>query len=59
MKSHIVHLIDFGLCKNYRYLLTYEHIKYRIEKTLIDTARYCSLYTHYGIEQSHYHILKD
>ncbi|CAF3126959.1 unnamed protein product [Rotaria sp. Silwood2] len=52
MKSHIVHLIDFGLCKNYRHPLTYEHILYRTGKTLTGTARYCSLYTHHGLEQS-------
>ncbi|CAF3995133.1 unnamed protein product [Adineta steineri] len=52
LKSHIVHLIDFGLCKNYRHPLTYEHSLYRVGKTLTGTARYCSLYTHHGIEQS-------
>ncbi|CAF0789027.1 unnamed protein product [Adineta ricciae] len=51
-KSHLVHLIDFGLCKNFRHPLTYEHNSYRIGKTLTGTARYCSLYTHHGIEQS-------
>jgi hypothetical protein len=39
-KSHIVHLIDFGLCKNYRHPLTYEHIPYRIGKTLTGTYMY-------------------
>jgi serine/threonine protein kinase len=42
-KSHIVHLIDFGLCKNYRHPLTYEHIPYRIGKTLTGTYMYNSL----------------
>jgi serine/threonine protein kinase len=51
-KSHLVHLIDFGLCKNYRHPLTYEHSIYRTGKTLTGTARYCSLYTHHGMEQS-------
>ncbi|UJR10081.1 hypothetical protein I4U23_014303 [Adineta vaga] len=50
--SHMIHLIDFGLCKNYRHPLTYEHNLYRTGKTLTGTARYCSLYTHHGIEQS-------
>lgn len=48
----MVHLIDFGLCKHYRHPLTYEHIFYRTGKTLTGTARYCSLFTHHGIEQS-------
>jgi serine/threonine protein kinase len=51
-KSHRVHLIDFGLCKNYRHPLTYEHHHYRTGKSLTGTARYCSLHTHHGLEQS-------
>ena len=51
-RSHQVHLIDFGLCKNYRHPLTYEHGAYRFGKSLMGTARYCSLFTHHGMEQS-------
>ncbi|CAF1591150.1 unnamed protein product, partial [Didymodactylos carnosus] len=33
-KAHVVHLIDFGLCKNYRHPLTFDHIAFRTGKTL-------------------------
>mmetsp|Transcript_27303 Transcript_27303/g.20438 ORF Transcript_27303/g.20438 Transcript_27303/m.20438 type:complete len:135 (+) Transcript_27303:419-823(+) len=51
-KSHIVHLIDFGLAKRYRDGKTHQHIPYKENKNLTGTARYASVNAHLGIEQS-------
>ena len=48
----MVFLVDFGLSKRFRNPRTGEHIKYRDGLSLTGTARYCSVYTHLGIEQS-------
>ncbi|CAH8869083.1 unnamed protein product [Trichobilharzia szidati] len=45
-------LIDFGLAKKFRDHRTRRHIVYREDKSLIGTARYASLNSHAGIEQS-------
>jgi casein kinase 1 len=50
--SHIVHVIDFGLAKRFRDPKTYQHIAYSEHKNLTGTARYASINTHLGIEQS-------
>jgi len=47
-----VFMIDFGLSKFYRDVRTGAHISYRENKSLTGTARYASVNTHRGIEQS-------
>ncbi|KHG29281.1 hypothetical protein F383_11363 [Gossypium arboreum] len=47
-----VYVIDYGLAKKYRDLQTHKHIPYRENKNLTGTARYASVNTHLGVEQS-------
>ncbi|KAH9602253.1 hypothetical protein KSS87_015414 [Heliosperma pusillum] len=51
-KANQVYVIDFGLAKKFRDLQTHKHIPYRENKNLTGTARYASVNTHLGIEQS-------
>jgi len=51
-KANQVYIIDYGLAKKYRDLQTHKHIPYRENKNLTGTARYASVNTHLGVEQS-------
>ncbi|CAK8572108.1 unnamed protein product [Lathyrus sativus] len=51
-KANQVYIIDYGLAKKYRDLHTHKHIPYRENKNLTGTARYASVNTHLGVEQS-------
>ncbi|XP_064959390.1 casein kinase 1-like protein 2 isoform X1 [Musa acuminata AAA Group] len=67
-RANQVYIIDFGLAKKYRDTSTHQHIPYRLQegtiifnvlviycrenKNLTGTARYASVNTHLGIEQS-------
>ena len=50
--KEILYLIDFGLAKRFRDPKTGLHISYKDGKSLTGTARFTSIYTHLGIEQS-------
>ena len=51
-QSNVIYLIDYGLCRKYRDPKTLNHIPYKENKNLTGTARYVSINTHLGIEQS-------
>ena len=54
-RQNNIFIIDFGLAKKfmqYKNIKTGEHIQYRDGKNLTGTARYASIATHYGFEQS-------
>ena len=51
-KATVLNVIDFGLAKKYRDHKSHEHRPYRENRKLTGTARYASINTHKGIEQS-------
>ncbi|CAG9316509.1 unnamed protein product [Blepharisma stoltei] len=51
-RANQVFIIDFGLSKKYWDSKTNSHIAYKEGKSLTGTARYASIYTHLGFEQS-------
>eukprot|EP00980_Cylindrotheca_fusiformis_P017390 scaffold5395_cov126-Cylindrotheca_fusiformis.AAC.10 len=51
-RQSVINCIDFGLAKKYRDPRSHQHIPYRENKNLTGTARYASINTHIGIEQS-------
>jgi casein kinase 1 len=50
--QNLVYVIDFGLAKKFRDPKTHQHIPYNELRNLTGTARYASVNTHLGIEQS-------
>ena len=50
--SNIIHLINFGLSRNYKDKNSVQHISYKENRHLVGTVRNASINVHLGIEQS-------
>lgn len=48
--KHIIYIIDFGFSR--KYIVNSNHIEYLNDKDFVGTARFASINTHKGIEQS-------
>jgi casein kinase I family protein HRR25 len=50
--ANLLYMIDFGLAKRYRDVLSHTHVAYAENLNMTGTARYASIRNHQGIKQS-------